>query len=306
MNPQPKKNMAASVKQRLLNLSKERGEDFNFILGRYAAERFLFRLSRSAYGREFTLKGAMLFHLREMRIPYRPTHDLDLLGTGTFDIARMETVFKSICRVETTEDGLVFPEDLVRGEEIREHDEYLGIRLRLQARMGSARVPLQVDVGFGDAVTPGLKREKLLTLLDLPAPSMPVYPWETVVAEKFQAMAELGMDNSRMKDYFDIHYLAKTQPFSGATLAQAIQKTFARRKTALPEGMPTGLLPEFAEDAVKQTQWNAFIQKLRTDEITVSLDEVINLIKVFLSFPVEALRKQKPFKKSWKPGGPWE
>jgi len=298
--------MAASVKQQLLNLAKERGEDFNFILSRYAAERFLFRLSLSEYGKDFILKGAMLFYLRKMNMLYKPTHDLDLLGAGPPDINRMETVFKSICREDVADDGLVFREDMIRGEHIREDDEYSGIRLRMQARMGPARIPLQVDVGFGDAVTPELEREKLLTLLDLPAPSMAVYPWETVIAEKFQTIVDLGMDNSRMKDYFDLGFLSKTQSFDGNILARSIRDTFTRRKTSIPGAVPTGLLPVFGEDAIRQTQWAAFIRNLRSEDITVSLTEVISNIKTFLLPPVQALYKQKPFRGSWAPGGPWK
>lgn len=202
MSPRPIRDMAASAKQRLLNLAKEQGEDFNFILGRFAVERFLFRLSQSKHAKDFVLKGAMLFHLRSSRLPHRPTRDLDLLGAGTPDIARIEAVFQSVCRTRVPDDGLSFLDDHVKGERIKDEDEYEGIRLHIEARMGSARIPLQIDVGFGDAITPPPKQEELRTLLDFPAPAVLVYPWETMIAEKFQAIVELGMENSRMKDYF--------------------------------------------------------------------------------------------------------
>ncbi len=305
MSPQPIRDMAASVKQRLLNLAKKQGEDFGFLLGRFAVERFLFRLSESEHAKDFVLKGAMLFHLRSMKVPHRPTRDLDLLGTGMPDIARTEAVFQNVCQAPVPDDGLTFLGDRVKGERIKDDDEYLGIRLHLEARMGSARIPLQIDVGFGDAITPAPKQEQLLALLDFPPPSVLVYPWETMIAEKFQAIVELGMDNSRMKDYFDLNYLATTQSFDGPVLAQAIQATFARRKTQLPEETPVGLLPAFGEDTVKQTQWRAFARKLQMAEGMLSLNEVIDGLQAFLISPVEALLRKDSFNKSWTPSGPW-
>ncbi len=298
--------MAASVKQRLLNLAKKQGEDFNFLLGRFAVERFLFRLAQSSYATDFVLKGAMLFHLRATQIPHRPTHDLDLLGTGTPDIARLETILRDVCRTGVPDDGLIFLEDRVKSEHIKKDDEYQGIRLHLEARMGSARIPLQIDVGFGDAVTPAPKQEELLTLLDFPSPHILTYPWETVIAEKFQAIVELGMDNSRMKDYFDLNYLAATRSFDGPLLAKAIQAAFARRKTSLPEAPPVGLQQEFAEDKIKQTQWRAFVRKFQIEEDAHSLDEIVAFLRSFLMPLVQALLHKKAFDKSWTPAGPWQ
>ena len=305
MSPRRVKDMAASVKQRLLNLAKRQGGDFNFLLSRFAAERLLFRLSHSDHASDFVLKGAMLFHLRSGQAPHRPTRDLDLLAAGTPDIARMEKLFRNVCREPVPADGLDFPQDRVRGERIRDDDEYLGIRLSLEGRMGSARIPLQIDVGFGDAVTPSPTQEQLVTLLDFPPPSVLVYPWETVIAEKLQAIVALGMDNSRMKDYFDLHYLAETQAFEGPTLAQAIQAAFERRKTTLPDDPPIGLSPEFGEDTIKRTQWRAFVGRLQLSDGPPSLGQVVAGIRAFLMPPVEALRRKHLFAKSWTPGGPW-
>ena len=305
MSPRPLRDTAASVKQRLLNLAKKQGEDFNFLLSRFAAERFLFRLSQSAPGRGFVLKGAMLFHLRAMQMPHRATHDLDLLGTGTPDPARMERLFRGVCQVQVPDDGLTFPEQNVRAEHIKPEDEYLGVRVRLQARMGSARIPLQIDVGFGDAVIPAPKQELLATLLDFPAPAFLVYPWEAVIAEKFNAIVHLGMDNSRMKDYFDLHHLAATRSFTGRTMAQAIRASFERRRSQLPSRVPTGLRSEFAMDAAKQIQWRAFLRKLRMAEDALSLETIIAGLQGFLMPPVEALVQGVPFDKQWDPGGPW-
>jgi hypothetical protein len=191
----------------------------------------------------------------------------------------------------------------VKSQRIKEDDEYQGVRLHLEARMGAARLALQIDVGFGDTITPSPARERLLTLLDFPAPTILVCPWETVIAEKFQAIMELGMDNSRMKDFFDIDYLSKTQPFAGPVLAHAIQATSARRKTPLPDRLPVGLAPGFGEDAVKRTQWRAFTRRLQVDALP--LREVLVCLRAFLLPPVTATLQGHEFTKRWPPGGPW-
>jgi len=197
------RNTAASVKQRLLNLSKERHEDFNFLLTRFAAERFLYRLHRSRHARAFVLKGAMLFHLRAGRLPHRTTRDVDLTARGSPDLESQTASFQEICAVRVVRDGLLFLDESVRVDRIQAEEEYQGVRVHLEARLGSARIPLQVDVAFGDVLTPPPRRVRLKTLLEFPAPILFVCPWETVVAEKLQALVELGMANSRMKDFFD-------------------------------------------------------------------------------------------------------
>jgi len=305
MSSRPSRNTAASVKQRLLNLAVARGEDFNFLLTRYAVERLLYRLARSAHGGRFVLKGAMLFHLKAGALPHRPTRDVDFLGRGDPTPAKLVQVFRDICAAPVVADGLAFNAQSVRAERIREEQEYEGVRMRLEARTGSARIPVQVDVGFGDALTPRPKRERLATLLDFPAPRLLICPWETVIAEKFQALVDLGMANSRMRDFFDLQYLAATQRFDGATLAAAIQATFARRRTPLPKEMPVGLSPAFGADAAKQPQWQAFVGRLRLDAGNRSLGEVLERLRAFLMPPVEALARRQPFRMTWLPRGPW-
>lgn len=305
MSPRTPRNTAASVKQRLLNLAVARGEDFNFLLTRYAVERLLYRLDRSAYGGQFVLKGAMLFHLKSGTLPHRPTRDVDFLGRGDPTPVRLKGVFREICAAPVVDDGLVFNAQSVRAERIQEAQEYEGVRMKVEARMGSARISVQVDVGFGDALTPRPRRERLATLLDFPAPRLWICPWETVIAEKFQVLVELGMANSRLRDFFDLHYLAATQRFDGATLAKAIQATFARRRTPLPSGLPTGLSPAFGADAVKQTQWRAFVGRLRLDTGKGSLGQVLEDLRAFLMPPVEALSQKQPFRMTWPPRGPW-
>lgn len=302
----PLQDTVASVKQRLFNIAKERSEDFNFLLTCYVVERLLYRLGKSEHAGDFVLKGAMLFHLGPDQLPRRPTRDVDLLGKGSADLARLEEIFRALCKVQIVDDGLVFVEKSVRAERIREGEEYQGVRVHLEACMGSARIQIQVDIGFGDALTPRPKKRRLAALLpDLPAPCLLVCPWETVIAEKFQVLVDLGIANSGMKDFFDLRYLATTLTLDGTTLARAIQATFKRRRTPLPIGVPVGLSPAFGEDTDKQTQWRAFLGRLHLDAGKESLSDVVSELRDFLMPPVEALVKKLPFTVKWPPGGPW-
>ncbi len=299
-------NVAASVKQRLLNLAAKNHEDFNFVLTRYGIERFLYRLSQSNYADDFILKGAMLFHLKPVPLPYRATGDVDLTTHGSPVPTELVHLFKTICQVEVIADGLTFDPKSVQAELIREGQDYEGVRVRLEGRMGSARLPLQIDVGFGDALTPHPKREPLATLLDFPPPCLFINSWETVVAEKFHALVDLGMANSRMKDYFDLHYLATTVPFNGSNLAQAIQATFDRRRTPNPTTLPIGLSAVFSADPMKQSQWQAFHKRIRRDSKHQTLTKTVKDLQDFLMPPVTALTEHHPFIKKWPIGGPWK
>ena len=305
MSARQPRDLAASVKQRLLNLATQRGEDFNFLLTRYAVERLLYRLDQSKYGGQFVLKGAMLFHLTSGTLPHRPTRDVDFLGKGSPAPARLKQIFQEICTVQVVNDGLTFNAQRVRAERIREAQDYEGVRMQVEARMGSARLPVQVDVGFGDALTPPPQRERLATLLDFPAPRLLICPWQTMIAEKFQALVDLGMANSRMRDFFDLHYLAATLSLDGATLATAIQATFTRRRTPLPAEVPVGLSPAFGADTLKQTQWRAFVGRLRLNTKQRALSDVLEGLRSFLMPPLEALTHKRPFQMTWPPGGPW-
>jgi predicted nucleotidyltransferase component of viral defense system len=288
----------------LLNLAKQHGTDFNFLLGRFAVERLLYRLGRSEYRDNFILKGAMLFHLRAAEVPYRATSDLDLSGKGASTLTRVEQIFGIVCAMDEPEDGLTFLSDKITADRIKADDKYSGVRVRVEARLGTAKIPLQIDVGFGDAVLPAPTRENLAVLLEFPAPTLLVYPWEAVVAEKFNALVVLGMDNSRMKDYFDLRYLAQTKSFNGETLAGSIHAVFLRRDTPLPKDVPEGLRFEFATDPVKQTQWRAFRRRLRLENIP-TLEAVVAELCRFLLPPVEALVHRKSFTATWLPSGPW-
>jgi len=246
------RNTAASVRQRLMNKAREQKEDFNIILTRYGLERFLYRMSKSPHRDQFILKGALLFQLWSGH-PHRPTRDLDLLGYGDPAPTRFQEILRDVCEQEVEDDGLDFHADSIQIETMKEDEEYQGLRSKLLATLRAARIPLQIDVGFGDAVTPAPGEITYPTLLDLPAPMLMAYPRETVVAEKFQAMVMLGIANSRMKDFYDVWTLARQFEFSGPVLCSAIRATFERRKTALPVKPPLALLPEFTEDRQKLT-----------------------------------------------------
>lgn len=299
------RDLAASIRQRLLNLAKSRGEDFQATLTRYGLERFLFRLAASPHREAFLLKGAMLFSVWTGR-PHRPTWDVDFLGRGEPDVGKLEGIFSEVCRLEVEDDGLRF-DAAVRGEPIREDQRYAGVRLRARARLGNARISLQMDVGFGDAVTPGPIDIEFPTLLDQPAPRLRAYPRETVVAEKVEILVSLGMANSRAKDFYDLVSLAREFEFDGRVLARAIAATFERRGTSFPSDEPIALTDEFAADAAKRAQWSSFLSKSRlTVEAAPLLGDVVAELRVFLLPPLGAARAGEALRRRWIPGGPWQ
>jgi predicted nucleotidyltransferase component of viral defense system len=297
-------DVPASVKQRLLNLARKSSQEFNLILIRYGIERFLYRLSQSEHADDFVLKGAILFHPWG-KAPHRPTRDVDLLGRGSPDLTRMAQVIRDICRLKVKDDGLVFDESSVRTERIRDEEEYLGIRAYLEGHLGTARIQLQIDVGFGDTITPKPRKQALPCLLDSPPPRLRVYPWETVVAEKYQALVELGMTNSRTKDFFDLRYMAREFEFTGGVLSQAIRATFKRRNTDLPQTLPVALSPKFTEDPTVRTRWAAFLRRSRPAKSDLELRLVAEEIWAFLRPVTESLLREAAFEKRWEPGGPW-
>lgn len=298
-------NLAASVHARLLKQSEQSEENFQFILMRYGAERLLYRLSQSGHASNFVLKGALLF-LVWTGAQYRATKDMDLLALKSDSVERFRDVFQELCRLTSLDDGLVFEPESVRAEEIREDHLYQGVRVNLLARLGKAKVPIQVDIGFGDSVIPKPIQTTFPTLLDFPAPRLAMYPRETVVAEKFEAMVKLGQANSRMKDFYDILVLSRDFSFDGEVLSAAIQATFKRRKTVLTETLPLALTSEFSNNAEKQMQWKAFITRTRLKLAAEKLEHVVMGIREFLEAPVTAISKREQFKSVWAKGGPWE
>ncbi len=304
MSKGSRRNLAASVKRRLLDLSRERGEEYNLVVVRYAVERLLYRLSTSQHSDRFILKGAMLFQLW-MGQPHRSTRDLDLVERGSSSIAELEEAFREICRQQVEDDGLQFLEHTVVASEIVAVQKYGGTRVDLEARLGKDRLHIQVDIGFGDAVTPAPESIAYPTLLGLPAPRLRAYPKVSMVAEKFQAMASLGILNSRMKDFYDVWLLAQRFHFKGAVLAEAIRATFERRRTSLPTGAPLALTSEFFDDPTKRLQWRAFLERGRLVESRLELRSAVEVLAAFLMPPVEALVTNRPFRMNWPPGGPW-
>ena len=279
----------ASIHARLLNKAKARGENFNQTLMRYALERFLYRLSQLPARQDYCLKGALLFDLW-FNQPHRPTHDADFLGFGPMDIEALATTVREICGV-AVDDGMVFNPASVVVNEIREESRYGGFRVRLLGMLGKARCTVQVDVGYGDAVTPGPQEAVYPVLLaDMPPPRLHVYPRATVVAEKLEAIVNLGMGNSRMKDYFDLCVLAREGALDAEELADAIAATFQRRGTAIPDKLPLGLSDEFVADAVKRSQWQAFIAKNKLEAL--KLDAVIDEVCRFVSHPMRLARQK--------------
>lgn len=302
-NPRPS-NIPASVRQRLLNLSRERGEDFNLILTRYAVERFLYRLSISQYANQFVLKGAMLLTIWT-GYSYRPTRDLDLLGFGDSSAEWLAGVFREICQIQVEPDGLGFDPKSIHIEEIQQDQEYQGQRIRLKGFLSKAEILVQVDVGFGDAITPGAKEITYPAILDFEPPKIRAYPRETVVAEKLQAIVVLGMANSRMKDYYDLWILSRQFSFAGPDLAKAITATFNRRNTAIPDQIPTGLSDAFSIDTEKVAQWKAFLKRNALKDASEYFMQVITELRGFLLPPLQASNMQAEFRKHWTAGSPW-
>lgn len=254
------KDLAASVRARLLNIAKAQGVDFNQVLVRFALERMLFRLSQSAHADRFVLKGALLFNLW-YDMPHRATRDADLLGFGASDLASIAQTFRDIASVQVN-DGIAFDSASVKVEEIRKDAGYVGARVLIDADIARARCKTQIDVGFGDAVTPGpVEADYPVLIAELPAPRLRTYPVYTVISEKLHAVAVLGMTNSRLKDYLDLSVLLERETLDIGTLASAIAATFTRRGTAVPSSLPVGLTDEFANDPSRQALWHAFLRK---------------------------------------------
>ena len=298
MNP---RDRAASIKQRLLN-GRPASEDFNTTLTRYGGARLLYRLSVSPHRERFVLKGAVLFSLWS-GTPHRATRDVDLLGFGDPAIGAIEAIFRELCDVEA-DDGLAFSRDSVKGEEIRGGQEYDGVRLRLEARLGQARIRLQVDVGFGDAVVPAPELIEVPSLDGLPAARLRAYPRDAVIAEKLHALVVLRMANTRMKDFYDLWSLAQQYEFDADQLANSIAATFERRRTEVPAELPIGLSPAFADDAEKAAQWRAFVQRTGATDAP-EIADALAVLRAFLLPVLQRARTRDGAPERWAAGGPW-
>ena len=262
------KNIGASVRTRINNKAKEDKVNTLFLLTRYALERMLYRLSVSEHRDSFLLKGALLFDLW-YDVPLRPTRDIDLLGFGMAEIPHLLKVFEDLCAIEV-EDGIKFEATSIKAEEIRKEANYSGTRVTLIGTIDGAKCTVQIDVGYGDAVTPAPEIATYPVMLkDMPAPELRVYPRYTVIAEKFEAIVSLGIANSRMKDYFDLWVLLRNATLDSAILEQAVQATFTRRGTALQTDTPVGLSDQFSLDKSRVDLWDAFVgrNKLKAESL---------------------------------------
>ena len=301
---QNKKNVAHSIFQRLLNHAKTNKEDFNLLLSRYGMERFLYRLSVSPHNERFILKGASLFLVWKGQ-NYRVTRDADFLGFGNADTEQLADLFRDICRVEFQGDGMIYLPDSLRAEEIREDQEYDGVRITLVGMLNQARIPLQVDIGFGDAITPAPEQIEYPTLFDAPPPLLKAYPRYTLVAEKVEAMVKLGLANSRMKDFYDLWLVSRLFSFEGNVLRNALENTFDRRRTTFPASTPFAFTPAFYADPQKTVQWTAFVKKSKPDIPVGDLSAVIADIAVFLVPVIKSLQSNAPFNNEWMPDRGW-
>ena len=276
---------------RLKNAAREAGDNYNVIQTRYVGLRFLHRLSRSQHADRFVLKGATLFLVWRGAM-HRPTKDIDLLGAVADDEREIETIFREIAQTEVEPDGVLFDTGSIRARSIREDKRYGGIRITLLGYIGSARVPLQIDVGFGDAITPGPKQVQLPTLIQgIATTTMTAYPMETAIAEKLEAMVQLGLSNSRMKDFLDLSVIASTMEIDKAVLSESIRATFARRRTELPVGLPVALTERFWTDETVQTRWLAFVRKNGVLPPNDDLSAVCKRIVALVEPAIEAARQ---------------
>lgn len=297
-------NVPASVHQRLINESRARSVDFNLLLARFANERFLYRLAQSPYVERFVLKGAMLMQVWLPEVG-RPTRDLDLLGFGDLSADRLHEIFADICGQTVEPDGVHFLASSVTLRPIRDQDEYGGQRVVLVGNLGTARLHVQVDVGVGDRLTPPAEWIEYPVLLDLPRPRLRAYRAETTIAEKLHAMVLLDMQNSRMKDFFDIWRLAAERSFAGDLLVEAVRNTFDRRQTSVPLVLPIALTAEFSGNLIKEQQWKAFLNRSQMRHVTQDLATVVEEIARFLEPVLDAASSGRAFPMNWPPGGPW-
>ena len=290
------KDMAASVRQRLRDLARARHEDFDYVLRQYVMQRLLYRLSCSDFSEQFLLKGALLFWVWNEDF-HRPTRDIDLLSFGDNDVPHLVDVFRQIVSVDN-DDGLVFDVDSVKGIEIKEDADYPGVRLTGFVNLAKARIPFQIDIGYGDAVSPEPEEAQLPSFLDFPSAQLRVYPVYVVIAEKFQAMVMLGIANSRMKDFYDIKTIASTMVLDGQILFGAIKATFERRKTDITTEALYVFSDEFKQDKSKQTQWAAFLNKNGLEKGS-NFSDVVGETQQFLEPIYRAIAEQQDYKQQW-------
>jgi len=297
------RDIGASVRQRLLNRARAEGRPFQELLQYFAMERFLYRLARSPFADRFVLKGALL--LTAWKAPAtRPTIDIDLAGRTSNELEHIRSVVAELCQLKTEPDGLEFDPASIEAQRIKEDAEYEGVRVRFNATLAKARIPMQIDIGFGDVIVPRPIEVEYPAMLEFPPPVLRAYPKETVVAEKLEALTVLGLLNSRIKDYYDLALLARLYPFEGALLVEAIHSTFRHRGTSV-EANPAGLTKAFSSDPARKLQWRAFARRSRLDS-GWELEELVEQVRIFASAPLAAAAEDGPFDLKWPPSGPWQ
>lgn len=275
------RNIAASVRYRLKEKAQADHIDVQFQLTKYALERLLYRLSISEYRNDFLLKGALLFDLW-FDVPFRPTRDIDLLGFGLAETPHLMQVFQRLCEIQV-DDGIDFDADTIEVTEIRGADYYPGIRVTLVGLIDGAKCPVQVDVGYGDKVTPMAYDDNYPVILeDMPAPSLRVYPVYTVVAEKLEAIVSLGMVNTRLKDYFDLWVILRHCELDSQLLSEAFDATLQARRTKKPNGIPLGLSDSFFMNQTTISSWNTFLNRNKLEAKT--LEETVVDVRKELAF----------------------
>jgi len=303
MNERTRKNISASVHRRLLNIARETGRPFNELLQFFAIERFMYRLSRGPHAHQFVLKGALMFNVWD-RPGSRPTMDIDLLGNITNDLPVIIHVMREACTLEVEDDGMWFDAESMTAGRLMTESDHEGVRVRIRGALGTARISLQIDIGFGDVIVPDPCEVTYPALLDFAPPQMNGYTMESAIAEKYQAMVKRGALNSRLKDFYDIWKLGRTFDFDGQVLAEAITRTFQNRHTPIPAD-DTAFEAGFMTARDNAPQWKGFIQKSRLSSAPADFATVITALKVFLEPPINALAAGQPFRNIWTAPGPW-
>ena len=298
------RNAAHSVHQRLLNQSRATGRAHGELLQHYMLERFLYRLGQSPYRDRFVLKGALMLQIWQ-EVPERFTRDIDLLGFLPNDPDTIAEAIRAVCRIEAPDDGVAFDADSVTADRIVTDGAYEGVRVSFLGFLGTARVRMRIDMGFGDPVVPRPTEASYPVLLDHPCPVLLTYSRESAIAEKLSVMLRLGRDNSRMKDYYDIWLLSRSGDFDGATLSEAVSRCCVARGLELP-GEPVGLSPEFALTTGKAAQWAGFVRRTRAANAPADLREVVGVVREFLGPVLTALVAGRSFTDVWRAPGPWQ
>jgi len=288
-----------------MNKAKESNRPFSEVLQYYGMERFLYRVSKSKYVNKFILKGALLFNVWRLQ-ERRTTLDIDFLALYDNQVAGIEKVIEAVCKVAVVSDGLVFDSETVKGQRIKEEAEYEGVRVKFVGFLDRSRVPMRIDIGFGDSIYPVPELFEYPVILDLPKPRLKGYSLESVISEKFEAMIKLGLLNSRMKDFYDTWLMMRQFDFNGANLSEAIKRTFRHRRTDLPKKQPLFAEEIYDEKSDRQTLWKAFLNKGDIKHVPEKLNTIASDIERFLIKPLVSINKNVAFNAKWKASGPWK